>query len=689
MNLKRSLGALLAAAVLLLPGCKDSTGPRPPAALEIFSGNGQPGTAGAALPNPLVVKVTDAGGKAVRNVTVTWAVTSGGGTVTPATSLTDNNGLATTQWTLGTSVAAAQTVTATVAGLEPKTFTATPQAGALAGFRFNPDSLSLHALGQTATLQAQGVDANGNPVTVANPTWTSLDPGIVIVSQANGVWTVHATGNGRGRVQVSSGGVSAIQIVNVRQIARTVTVVPTIGPNLRVGETRQLTATARDANNFVVQNPTFTWSTSAPAVATVNNTGLVTAVGPGMAIITAATDSASGTASVFVSAGVRAKSLDSGGVLSCAVDLNGTTYCWGRNSLGSTFSTPTVQAAGLTFDSVTVGGAHQCGLTPAGAIYCWGVNERGQLGSRAGDANCRLGPNFSYLCATTPVQVAGTWKQVSAGDDHTCALTPAGAAWCWGLNDAGQLGAATAESCIANTIDGPDPRACASTPVAVGGGLTFTQITAGGKHTCGITTGGAGYCWGDNSTGALGTGTGLSGPVPVPVAGGLLPVLISAGTGYTCAIETSGLARCWGANGNGQLGNGSFVPTTTPAQVQGTRTWRNITAGWLHTCGVDTNNDAWCWGRNAEGQLGRGTAGASFNVPVGVEGGLKFSVVRASGGPAGFYRDNGTLEAGPRSFTCGIVQTSLEVYCWGSNSLNQVGDGTTTDRPQPVMLAAP
>lgn len=688
MNLKRSVGALLAA-VLLLPGCKDSTGSRPPAAVEIFSGNGQPGTAGGALPNPLVVRVIDAGGKAVRNVTVTWAVTSGGGSVTPATSVTDNNGVATTQWTLGTSVTQAQTVTATVAGLTPATFTATPQAGALAGFRFTPDSLRLTAINETAALQAQGVDANGNPVAVANPAWTSLDPGIVTVSQSTGSWRVQAVENGRGRVQVSSGGVSAIQIVNVRQIARTVTVTPATGPNLLVGDTRQLTATARDANNVVVQNPSFTWTTSAPGVATVSNSGLVTAAGPGMAIITAATDSASATASVFVNAALRAKSLDAGGVFSCAVDPAGATYCWGANSLGSNFSTPMAQAAGLAFDSVTVGGAHQCGLTPAGAIFCWGVNERGQLGSRANDANCRIGPNHSYLCATTPVQASGSYSQVSAGEDHTCAVTPAGAAWCWGLNDFDQLGGVSAEICTSNTLIGPDPRTCASTPVPVASGLTFKQVSAGGRHSCGVTTAGAAYCWGDNRTGALGTGNNLpsQSPVPVAVAGGLTFASISAGAGYTCGVTTAGAAYCWGNDGNGQLGNGAAGSTNAPAVVAGSTTWHDVAAGWLHTCGTDTSGNAWCWGRNAEGQLGSGSAGADSHTPVAVTGGIRFALVRTSARPAGFYQNFGTPPL--QSFSCGIAEGSGTVYCWGTNELHQVGDGTITDRPAPVPVPQP
>jgi len=98
-----------------------------PAAITIVSGNGQSGSVGAELPAALTVRVTDSAAQPVAGTTVTWAVTAGGGTVTPATGATDNTGTTSTRWKLGAS-AGANRVTATVAGGLSATFDATAMA---------------------------------------------------------------------------------------------------------------------------------------------------------------------------------------------------------------------------------------------------------------------------------------------------------------------------------------------------------------------------------------------------------------------------------------------------------------------------------------------------------------------------------------------------------------------------------
>src|SRR5439155_16027082 len=94
-----------------------------------------------------------------------------------------------------------------------------------------------------------------------------------------------------------------------------------------------------------------------------------------------------------------------------------------------------------------------------------------------------------------PVAVQGglSFRAITGGDGHTCGLTSAGAAYCWGANQFGQLGLGTTtgpETCDMATIP------CSRVPVAVATALRWASITAGGStHTCGVTADGQAYCW--------------------------------------------------------------------------------------------------------------------------------------------------------------------------------------------------
>lgn len=186
-------------------------------------------------------------------------------------------------------------------------------------------------------------------------------------------------------------------------------------------------------------------------------------------------------------------------------------------------------------------------------------------------------------------------------------MTAAGNAYCWGWNLHGQLG------------DGTNTDRNAPVPVNAAG-FSFGGISAGGGNTCGVTIAGDAYCWGLNNWGQLADGTNTDRDTPVPVnTGGLSFGDISAGVNHTCGVTTDEDAYCWGENFGGQLGDGTNADRNTPVAVDaGGLNFADISAGLFHTCGVTTAGDAYCWGSNSWGQLGDAT-NTDSNVPVMVQ----------------------------------------------------------------------
>ena len=98
---------------------------------------------------------------------------------------------------------------------------------------------------------------------------------------------------------------------------------------------------------------------------------------------------------------------------------------------------------------------------------------------------------------------------------------------------------------------------------------SFSQITAGDEHTCALTTTGQAYCWGANGYGQLGNNSTTDSRIPVAVQmpAGVSFQSIAAGYYHTCALTTTGQAYCWGLNNQGQLGNNSTTNSSIPLAV--------------------------------------------------------------------------------------------------------------------------
>ena len=180
-------------------------------------------------------------------------------------------------------------------------------------------------------------------------------------------------------------------------------------------------------------------------------------------------------------------------------------------------------------------GGMACGTDDAGIPFCWAMS------------------------ATSASAVAGAppLSGVSVGDTHACGVAADGVVWCWGGNSSGQLGDAT-------TVSRADAR-----PVQPISPMTFRAVSAGATHTCAIRTDGDTYCWGAGGLAQLGRGVptvNTSRPL-VAVEADVQFSTISAGGDHTCGITGEGETWCWGANESGESGSGDFALVPAPRRI--------------------------------------------------------------------------------------------------------------------------
>ena len=344
------------------------------------------------------------------------------------------------------------------------------------------------------------------------------------------------------------------------------------------------------------------------------------------------------------------------------------------------------RASATTPQISAANGEFSCALLADGTVRCWGRNGAGNLGD--GTTTDRLNP--VEVLASGSAQgsnLLGGVTQISAGGFHACAMLGDETVRCWGFNatvNEGALGDGTAT----NRTNPVQVLASGSTQgTDVLGGVV--QISAGTRHTCALLNDQSLRCWGRNSEGQLGDGTTTNRRNPVQVLTGVQQV--SSGVEHTCALLTGGSVRCWGRNGDGRLGDGTTTDRQSPVEVlasgstQGTDVLGGVTrisAGSSHTCALLSDQTVRCWGANGffgdEGALGDGTATSRSN-PV---------KVLMSGTDQNANVLSGVTQVSAGGYHSCALLSGGESWCWGANSSGQLGDGTTTDRRNPVRVMA-
>lgn len=343
--------------------------------------------------------------------------------------------------------------------------------------------------------------------------------------------------------------------------------------------------------------------------------------------------------------------ITAGGTHACALLNNGKAMCWGSNSSGQlgvndgsykNHTSATLVSSLDNIMAISAGGEYTCALINGG-LKCWGDNISGQLGDGTKT------PRF------TPVEVQGLTSEVlavSAGGEHACALINNGNIKCWGKNLYGRGGNGSYTRLIVTPTDVVD--------------LTesIKVVSAGQEHTCAITSQNTLKCWGANSSGQLGIGNDSTAMTnkPMDVTNLSEVIAISSGFQKTCAATKSGSVKCWGWSGLQQFDN-------NPTDVAGiTGNAIAVTAGGQHSCALTVDGAVQCWGANEDGQLGNGNNSDSYSA-VSVKG-LPTTAIAISAN---------------YSYTCALL-SSGEVWCWGSNSSGQLGNGTTESSAIPVKV---
>lgn len=331
----------------------------------------------------------------------------------------------------------------------------------------------------------------------------------------------------------------------------------------------------------------------------------------------------------------------------CAAKEDGTLYCWGANSshqlgLGESDNmsrdVPTLVPGISDVVQVELGNGHSCAVTAAGQLYCWGFNDIGQVGNGSTSTEDQPTPDLVDLADVA---------QVAVGFAHTCARTHGGLVYCWGFNNAGELGQGNQDTDIH------------ADPLEVSGIDDVIDIGAGNGHTCVVRDGGAVYCWGFNNHSQVGNGDAVNQWSPVQVVGSGA-TQVALGDRHTCASLTSGTVYCWGRNNQGQLGLDDTTTRTTPTDLQLTD-MVSVAAGKYHSCAVQSNGDSLCWGENSEAELGLGHISDYQATPVATAWSATPSMLNMALG---------------YGHSCARDQEG-RAACWGFNDIGQVGNDTS------------
>lgn len=563
-------------------------------------------------------------------------------------------------------------------------------------------------VGASVRMSALGSYSDGSSAQLASEVaWSSDAPAIADVgSEGAEAARVTAYAPGTATIRATLAGVEGSVVVTVLERAAVSLSITPESVSLAEGERAQLMASAVfDDDTSGVVSERVAWLSSAPAVASVDERGLVIASGEGDAQITASLDGVSASIAVHVGPPVVVQ-VSAFNKHTAALLSNGRVLAFGHNRYGQTGVAPGTTpelcvdddgCAGTEVCDVNAGGRGVCSRSCLAATDCDAGDECDCL-ERDGQGACTRG--FCVDVVATPTLVPGFTdvRRVVTTGFATFAILEDGSVLGVGRNtggmflgdgdDDGRSIETTPRQVHKRTAEGVAPLLGV---VELAGGLDHAVLLDEDGHVWSFGRGWVGQV-GDGDTSAENAAVQVTLPPPSGT-GERVPLVaddVAAGSYHSLAVERgSGRVYGWGWNGVGQLGEGTKVgpvsdnPDTPALDGQG---WAepqcalasagsaclagatSVDGGWAHTVAlVDGGVVAWGW--NASGQLGDGSTTDRYRV----------------GAPV--LSDVVTLETG---FThVAAVTASGELLLWGGNGFGQLADGTTLNRSTPGPLNLP
>lgn len=265
----------------------------------------------------------------------------------------------------------------------------------------------------------------------------------------------------------------------------------------------------------------------------------------------------------------------------CVLDLDGRVRCWGADAVGQLgrgdVGPPTARpghVAGLSgVVEIASDGDFTCARHDDAGVSCWGVNDIGQLGR-----------GFTSAFEPTAARVAGVPDTIklSVGRDRACALDAMGVVRCWGMiatallastptvipglpSDLVDVSAAFANSCAITSAGAPwcwGPRHSIKPvpfvyPIE---DVWVVAVDAGHQRSCGLDDDGVARCWWDIYLDFMGRPE----VVPLPARA----TALAKADYHGCALLADDTMWCWGSNYSGKLGDGSTDSSDEPVRVR-------------------------------------------------------------------------------------------------------------------------